>query len=42
MLTALMVLGFLAYFYYANAINQPFDQDFARLTVAEYFAQFGG
>lgn len=42
MLTALMVLGFLAYFYYANAINQPFDQDFARLSLSEYLAQLGG
>ena len=38
-LTILMVLGFAAYFYYANVINQPFDQDFARLSLAEYFAQ---
>lgn len=37
MLTILMVLGFAAYFYYANVINQPFDQDFARLSLAEYF-----
>ena len=42
MLTALMVLGFLAYFYYANAINQPFDQDFARLSLAEYLDLAGG
>ena len=42
MLTALMVLGFLAYFYYANAINQPVDQDFARLSLSEYLAQLGG
>ena len=42
LLTLLMVVGYAAYFYYANAINQPFDQDFARLTVAEYFAQLGG
>ena len=41
-LTILMVLGFLAYFYYANAINQPFAQGFARLRVAEYLAQLGG
>ena len=41
-LTLLMVLGFFAYFYYANAINQPFDQEFARLTISEYFAQLGG
>lgn len=38
-LTILMVLGFAAYFYYAIVINQPFDQDFARLSLAEYFAQ---
>lgn len=42
MLTILMVLGFIAYFYYANAINQPFDQDFARLSLPEYLAQLGG
>ncbi len=42
MLTVLMVLGYCAYFYYANVINQPFDQDFARLTVREYFATWGG
>lgn len=38
LLTVLMVLGYLAYFYYANAINQPFDQDFARLGLPEYLA----
>lgn len=42
MLTALMVLGYLAYFYYANAINQPFDQDFARLRLSEYLSLAGG
>ena len=42
LLTVLMVLGYLAYFYYANAINQPFDQDFARLSLSEYLAQLGG
>lgn len=42
MLTILMVLGFVAYFYYANAINQPFDQGFARLSISEYLAQLGG
>ena len=36
MLTILMLLGFAAYFYYANVINQPFDQDFARLSLTEY------
>ena len=40
-LTALLVLGYAAYFYYANAINQPFDHCFARLSLAEYFAQIG-
>lgn len=40
-LTALLVLGYTAYFYYANAINQPFDHYFARLSLAEYFAQIG-
>lgn len=38
MLTILMVLGFIAYFYYANVIAIPFDQDFARLSLSEYFA----
>lgn len=42
MLTILMVLGFVAYFYYANVINQPFDQDFARLSLAEYLNIAGG
>ncbi len=41
-LTILMVLGFIAYFYYANVIAIPFDQDFARLSISEYFAQLGG
>ena len=41
-LTVLMILGYAAYFYYANAIKQPFDQDFARLSVSEYLVQFGG
>lgn len=41
-LAMLMVLGYLAYFYYANVIAIPFDRDFARLTVSEYFAQLGG
>ena len=40
-LTALLVLGYAVYFYYANAINQPFDHCFARLSLAEYFAQIG-
>ena len=42
MLTILMVLGFIAYFYYANVIAIPFDQDFARLSLSEYLAQLGG
>lgn len=42
LLTLLMVAGYTAYFYYANVLAIPFDQDFARLTVAEYFAQLGG
>lgn len=42
LLTKCMLLGFAAYFYYANVINQPFDQDFARLSLAEYFSQIGG
>ena len=40
-LTALMIIGYLGYFYYANMIAIPFDQDFARISVAEYFAQMG-
>lgn len=35
-LTVLMVLGFIAYFYYANVLAIPFDQDFARLNLSEY------
>lgn len=38
MLTILMVLGFIAYFCYANVIAIPFDQDFARLSLSEYLA----
>ncbi len=41
-LTILMVVGYIAYFYYANVINQPFDEGFARLSIAEYLAQLGG
>lgn len=41
-LTLLMLLGYAAYFYYANAINQPFDQGFARLSLQEYFELAGG
>lgn len=40
-LTVLMIMGYLGYFYYANMIAIPFDQDFARISVAEYFAQMG-
>lgn len=42
MLTILMVLGFIAYFYYANVIAIPFDQDFARLSLSEYLNLAGG
>ena len=35
-LTWLMLLGYTGYFLYANLINQPFDQNFSRLTVEEY------
>ena len=42
MLTILMVLGFAAYFYYANMIVIPFDSDFARLSLAEYLNLAGG
>ena len=41
-LTLLMVLGYTAYFYYANVIAISFDQDFARLSISEYLAQLGG
>lgn len=41
-LTLLMMLGYATYFYYANVLAIPFDQDFARLSVSEYFAQLGG
>ena len=42
MLTILMVLGFIAYFYYANMIAIPFDSDFARLSLSEYLNLAGG
>ena len=42
LLTALMVLGYIAYFYYANVLAIPFDQDFARLSVREYLSLSGG
>ncbi len=41
-LSIFMLIGYSAYFYYANAINQPWGQYFSRLTLAEYFAQIGG
>lgn len=41
-LTALMVLGYLAYSFYGNVIAIPFDQEFARLSLSEYLAQLGG
>lgn len=41
-LTVLMVLGYLAYFFYGNVVAIPFDQDFARLSLREYLAQLGG
>lgn len=41
-LTAMMIVGYCAYTYYANVINQPFDQDFARLSLSEYFSLAGG
>ena len=42
LLTMLMVVGYMAYFYYANAINQPFDQEFTRLSLQEYLKLVGG
>lgn len=41
-LTVLMIIGYVAYFYYANVIAIPFDNDFAKITVSEYFAQMRG
>ena len=41
-LTVLMILGYAAYFYYANVLAIPFDQDFARLSIVEYFNLAGG
>ena len=41
-LTAAMILGYTAYSAYANLINQPFDREFAKLTVSEYLAQWRG
>ena len=35
-LKILMAAGYLVYFCYENAINRPFDQDFARLSLSEY------
>lgn len=42
LLTVLMILGYAAYSFYSNVINQPFDQYFSRLSIAEYFALMGG
>lgn len=41
-LTLLMLLGYSGYFAYANLIAIPFDSDFHRLTVSEYFALLKG
>ncbi len=41
-LKVLLILGYVAYFWYANVINIPFDQDFARLTIRAYLALLGG
>ena len=41
-IATVMIICYIAYFYYENAINQPFDQNFARLSLSEYLAQLGG
>ena len=41
-LTILMIIGYTAYFLYGNLVAIPFDSDFARLTLEEYFALRGG
>ena len=41
-LTILMLLGYAGYFAYANLIAIPFEGDFHRLTVSEYFALLRG
>ena len=33
-----MIVGFAAYFYYANAVNMPFDTNFRRYTISEYLS----
>lgn len=36
-LLVITIVGcYLVYFYYANAINQPFDEQFSRITIGEY------
>lgn len=42
MLTILMILGFIAYFYYANVLAISFDDDFARLSLSDYLNLAGG
>ena len=42
LLSILLVLGYFAYFYYANVLSIPFDQDFARLSLSEYLKLAGG
>lgn len=39
-LTAAMVVCYLGYFIYGNVFDQPFDMDFNRLTLDEYFIAF--
>lgn len=41
-LTLAMIIGYALFFYYANVISIPFDQDFERLSVSEYFGMVGG
>lgn len=40
-LTALMIAGYVGYFWYGNVIAIPFDSDFARMSVSEYFKMLG-
>lgn len=41
-LTALMIICYLGYFYYANVIAIPFENDFARISLNQYLEMLGG
>lgn len=40
--TILMIVGYLGFFYYANAMAASFDSDFSRITVFEYLSGLSG